>query len=137
MPASPTRFIKRCAQWLPKSEACFVPHHTRGVYALLQFRRRQEKYDVVYIGMAASGGIRSRLRSHKKSESKIWSHFSIFEVWDNISENEVEELEGLFREIYRKDGRANRFNRQKKFKKLQSVRKDELRFWKPQAEAAV
>jgi len=100
------------------------------VYALLQFRGREEKYDVVYIGMAASGGIRSRLRSHKKSETKIWSHFSIFQVWDNVGENEVEELEGLFREIYRKDTRANRFNQQKKCKKLQNVRLDDLSNWK-------
>ncbi len=79
--------------------------------------------------MAPSGGIRSRLRSHKKSETKIWSHFSIFQVWDNVGENEVEELEGLFREIYRKDTKANRFNKQKKFKKLQAVRKDDLDKW--------
>jgi hypothetical protein len=88
-----------------------------------------DKYDVVYIGMAPSGGIRSRLRKHKRSETKIWSHFSIFEVWDNISEAEVGELEGLFREIYRKDKTANRFNKQKKCKKLQAVRKDDLGKW--------
>ena len=96
---------------------------------MLQSRPPMDKYDVVYIGMAPSGGIRSRLRKHKKSETKIWSHFSVFEVWDNISEAEVGELEGLFREIYRKDKTANRFNKQKKCKKLQAVRKDDLRKW--------
>src|SRR5882762_9568002 len=130
MPASPTKFIERCAQWIPKSEAHLIPSGTRGVYALLHFHRRINKYDVVYIGMAPSGGIRSRLRSHKRSDTKIWTHFSIFEVWNNVGENEVEELEGLFREIYRKDQRANRFNRQKKYKKLQGVRNDDLASWK-------
>jgi hypothetical protein len=52
--------------------------------------------------MAASDGIRSRLRSHKKSESKIWFDFSIFEVWYNIRENEVEELEGLSRDLQKR-----------------------------------
>ncbi|GAF97179.1 unnamed protein product, partial [marine sediment metagenome] len=33
----------------------------------------------------------------------LWTHFSIFEVWENITENEIKELEGLFRQIYRKD----------------------------------
>src|SRR6266849_2012388 len=130
MPISPTRFVKRWAQRLPKTDAHLIPHGTRGVYALLQFRSR--KYDVVYIGMAAKGGIRSRIRSHSTSKTKIWSHFSIFEVWDNISEAEVAELEGLFREIYSQDGRANRFNRQKKYKKLQLVNRDDLKSWKTQ-----
>ena len=80
--------------------------------------------------MAAKGGIRSRLKSHAKSQTKVWSHFSIFKVWENIREDEVEELEGLFREIYRKDKRANRFNKQKKFKKMQMVREDNLGKWK-------
>ena len=128
MPASPTKFIKRCAQWRPKKEAHLVPGGTRGVYALLR-SRPPDKYDVVYIGMAATGGIRSRLRSHRRSRTKIWSHFSIFEVWPNVGEAEVSELEGLFREIYRKDKRTNRFNKQKKCRKLQNVREDKLAKW--------
>jgi hypothetical protein len=129
MPISPTKFIERCAQWKSRSEINLVPSGTRGVYALLHLRPRIQKYDVVYIGMSPRSGIRGRLKSHAKS-TKIWSHFSIFEVWDNVSEAEVEELEGLFREIYRKDKRANRFNKQKKFKKIQTVREDDLRKWK-------
>jgi hypothetical protein len=132
MPVSATRFIKRCAQWRPKSDARLVPGGTRGVYALLHYRPRANKFDVVYIGMAPRGGVLSRLRSHKRSANKVWTHFSIFEVWDNISEEEVHELEGLFREIYRKDQRANRFNKQKKCKRLQKVRKDDLASWKNQ-----
>lgn len=128
MPISPTKFIKRCAQWKLKSDIGLIPGGTRGVYALLHHRSSIQKYDVVYIGMAPRGGIRGRLKSHAKS-TKIWSHFSIFEVWDNISEAEVGELEGLFREIYRKDKKANRFNKQKKCKKLQAVRRDDLGKW--------
>jgi hypothetical protein len=130
MSISPTKFVKKCAQWVPKSEAHLVPHGTRGVYALLHHRPRTGKYDVVYIGMAATGGIRSRLKGHKKSETKIWTHFSLFAVWDNIAESEVTELEGLFREIYRKDSLANRFNKQKRYKPLQTVRNDSLSEWK-------
>ena len=129
MPASPTRFIEKCAQRLPKEQCSLVPRGTRGVYALLQSQPRRDKYDVVYIGMSASG-IRGRLMGHKKSETKIWDHFSIFKVWDNISDSEVEELEGLFREIYRKDTTANRFNKQKKYKKLQDVQVNKLSKWK-------
>ena len=129
MPSSPTKFIKKCAQWVPKLNVNLVPHGTRGVYALLRFRPRVKKFDVVYIGMAATGGIRSRLRSHRISQTKVWTHFSIFQVWENVSEREVTELEGLFREIYRKDRRANRLNKQKKCKIIQDVRVDDLSKW--------
>jgi hypothetical protein len=47
-----------------------------------------------------------------------------------MGENEVHEMEGLFREIYRKDTRANRFNKQKKCKKIQMVRINNLVSWR-------
>ena len=89
-----------------------------------------QKFDVVYIGMTTTGsGLRARLDRHARSTTKDWTHFSMFVVWENIRNEEIEELEGLFREIYRKDKRANKFNRQGKFKKIQNVRlsRDELK----------
>ncbi len=82
---------------------------------------------MVYIGMTSRGSIGKRLGRHKKK--KGWTHFSIFETWDNIDEEELKELEGLLREIYRKDTKANRLNKQKKYKKLQNVREDDLDEW--------
>lgn len=69
-------------------------------------------------------GIRTRLKAHasSKQKSQLWTHFSAFEVWPNITEAEIAELEGLFREIYRKDKQANALNRQKKHRKIQDVR---------------
>jgi hypothetical protein len=77
-------------------------------------------------GMAVAGrrgGIRGRLTSHVKSKrkGKRWTHFSAFEVWDNIRQEEVAELEGLFRHIYRKDPDANRLNIQRGFKKARQL----------------
>jgi len=57
----------------------------RGIYVLYQYRPRVNHYDVVYVGMAAKGGIRPRLRSHKRKKEGLWTHCSVFEVWDNIS----------------------------------------------------
>jgi hypothetical protein len=44
-------------------------------------------------------GVKSRLTAHDKSKKKRgnWSHFSVYSVWPNISDAEIEELEGLFR----------------------------------------
>jgi hypothetical protein len=65
------------------------------------------------------------LRRHKRSKKKgdLGSHFSVYEVWDNITEAEISELEGLFRHIYRHDAKADRINVHRTFKKLAKVRK--------------
>jgi hypothetical protein len=69
-------------------------------------------------------GIRARLKAHANSKRKrnLWTHFSAFIVWPNITEAEIRGLEGLFREIYRKDKRANALNRQRRCRQLQNMR---------------
>ena len=130
MPESPLQLIKKCAQWQAKESYKLLPRGIRGVYALPNHNPKLDKYDVVYVGMAAQrGGVRSRLRSHFQSTRKKWTHFSLFEVWDNVREEAIDELEGLFREIYRKDSSANRFNRQRRFKKLRSIRVPTCKNW--------
>lgn len=87
-------------------------------------KRGKDKYDVLYVGMAKAGrgsGIRGRLNSHFKKKGNLWTHFSIFEVWDNIRDEEVTELEGLFRHIYRRDTKANILNVQRGFKNLRKA----------------
>lgn len=123
------RLVRRCWQWIPKTQVKFVRQGLRGIYALHRYRPRLEKYDVVYVGMAdGRAGIRARLKAHADSrrKRKLWTHFSTFEVWPNITEAEIAELEGLFREIYRKDKRANALNRQRRCRNLQNVR---IRDW--------
>jgi hypothetical protein len=119
------RLVRSCAQWIPKNEIESVQTGFRGIYALHRHRPRIKKYDVVYVGMAdGEAGIRARLTAHANSKRKrqLWTHFSYFEVWPNITEAEITELEGLFREIYRKDKRANALNRQRRCRQLQNVR---------------
>jgi hypothetical protein len=132
MPGSPTRWIKRLAEFRPRAEADLVPGGTRGIYVLFRQRRRIGCFDVVYVGLSRSG-VRGRLRGHRRSrtKAKLWSHFSVFEVWDNVSDAEIAELEGLFRHVYRRDSRAVRLNiqRQRKHRPLIRVRENNLRSW--------
>jgi len=132
MPVSEMKWIKRCAELKTKKEVEDIPNYTRGIYALLRYRPKLKTYDVVYIGMSGIGrtsGIKSRIRSHLNTKRNLWTHFSIFEVWDNIQNEEVKELEGLFRHIYRRDTRANRFNVQGSFAKLKRVRINNFNDW--------
>jgi hypothetical protein len=134
MPISKLHFIKRCAEFIPKEELDIVPHNTRGIYVLYcrHMRKHAQKpyFDVVYVGMAGESraSIHGRLVQHAKSKLKrdLWTHFSFFEVWDNIQEDEVRELEGILRHIYRKDRRANVLNQQGGFMKLRKVHDRDL-----------
>lgn len=127
MAKSELRLIKRALEYVPQEDISEVPRGTRGIYALYKQRgpknASSHHYDFVYVGMASSG-IKSRLMQHKKSsvKGKMWTHFSFFEVWDNISDQEIEELEGLFRHLYKYDSKANSLNKQKAYRKLGRVR---------------
>ncbi|WP_163369598.1 GIY-YIG nuclease family protein [Endozoicomonas acroporae] len=120
------RLIKSALEYRPitdldesKTSMQPVPKGLRGIYAL--YRKQGKHYNVVYVGMSSEGKLRKRLFSHKRNRDGEWTHFSYFEVWDNISDQEIKELEGLFRQIYRFDERANRLNVQQTFKPLNRI----------------
>jgi hypothetical protein len=124
MPTSPHSIFKNSFEFKEISEIEKIPKGIRGIYILYKAEGQKAK-NVVYVGMARGEkyGARSRLKSHKKSEKKknLWTHFSVFEVWDNISAQEVAELEGLFRHIYRLDTTANILNIQREHKPLAAI----------------
>ncbi|HLY62930.1 MAG TPA: GIY-YIG nuclease family protein [Terriglobia bacterium] len=128
MPIAPLRLIKQCIEWrkFEKEEVKKVPKNTRGIYVL--FKENTPKiYDVMYIGMAGAdtAGINARLGRHLNSEAKNQcTHFSVFEVHDNIREEEIRELEGILRHIFRKDSRVNSMASQKGY---DTLRREDVR----------
>lgn len=131
MSISELRLIKNVLEYQPIENISLVPVKTRGIYALYQEREGGKVYDLVYVGMARGkeSGIRGRLSKHSKRKRNLWSHFSVYEVWDNIREEEVEELEGLFRHLFKHDSKANSLNVQKGYKKIVRVRKNTEKQW--------
>lgn len=110
------RLIQRKQEYLRKSEIDMLPRDkARGIYVLYKHTRKSDSYNVVYVGMSRSG-IRGRLLKHRQFKGGLWTHASVFAVWPNISDQEIEELEGLFRVIYRYDSRANKLNKQNSYK---------------------
>jgi hypothetical protein len=133
MPESELRFVRRSAEFLDSSKVSQLKSGLRGIYVLYreQTKRRKKVYDVQYVGMATGRiGFKSRLRSHKKlKKEKSWTHFSIFEVWDNVTNREVAELEGMARHIYRRDSTASTLNIQRGYKKLRRVKNNRVDKW--------
>ena len=131
-PPSQLRLIKHSLEYLERDEHLRIPRGTRGIYVLYKQRglksATEHHYDLVYVGMATRS-IRSRILSHKKRKRGLWTHFSFFEVWDNIQDQEIAELEGLFRHLYRFDSRANNLNAQKAHKPLMRLTKLTRRKW--------
>ncbi len=134
MPESALRLVKEKIEFISKDRISELPKGLRGFYVLynaLKSVAGRQKFEVLYVGLATAGqrgGIRGRLISHKKStrKGKLWTHFSVFVVWDNIRHEEIAEIEGLFRHIYRKDPTANRLNIQRGFKKARRLQKIEM-----------
>lgn len=130
------RLIKRIAEYKPKDEVDLVPKSRRGIYVLFRQVTSAEQYDVVYVGLSRTG-MRARLRTHRRSRSKarLWTHFSVFEVPEDVSDERIAELEGLFRQIYRRDSRANALNRQGTHAPLKRLRVQDLSSWTETDEA--
>jgi hypothetical protein len=118
---APFKLIKRCrlherrGYWKP------IPPVTRGLYVLYKERppsanRARPIFEVVYIGVAGiakkpTSGIGGRVKGHNKHKDG-WSHYSFFEVHDNISREEILELEGLLLLIFSNDPRIKLANSQ-------------------------
>jgi hypothetical protein len=132
MPVAPLRLIRRSFEFAPQQEYLSVPLETRGIYVLYRRRRlprdssQSGRFDVVYIGLA-DRSVRRRLQNHIRHKGSEWTHFSVYEVWDNIRRDEIAELEGILRHIYRFDFHANRLNLAKGYKKLGDVRRQAAR----------
>jgi len=128
------RLIQSCWEYVERNDFSNIGPKRRGIYVLYEHKRNRVKgrlkdfYDVLYIGMTNSS-IRARLRSHNKKKRK-WTHFSVYVVWPNITNEEIEELEGLFRHLYSKDSRANVLNSQKRYRALRSVKTTNKEQWK-------
>ena len=75
---------------------------------------------------AAKAGMRARLRLHRRKKRGHWTHFSLFEVWDNIRGEEIRELEGLFRHIYKFGSQASPLNAARGFKAIRAIPKLEI-----------
>ena len=133
---SPLRLIKRWRRYESRQnlKPKIIPAVTRGVYVLyneqqksISEKRKRKIAHVVYIGVAgvakeAKTGIGSRLRQHARGKKK-WTHYSFFEVHDNISREEILELESFLLSIFRHDPRIELANKNKSSKGFWTLRR--------------
>jgi hypothetical protein len=134
---APLRIVKRCRFYLARGEWKKIPHVTRGIYVLYKKkpqRGNEKTYEVFYIGAAGvskngKSGIRGRIKNHDKTKKAGWTHYSFFEVHDNVSHEEILELEGLFLHIFGHDPRVKLDNVQRGSTILRALSKDSAPAW--------
>lgn len=119
------RLIKRWKQYEPKDNRTKVLKLTRGIYILYQ-KISENAYEVVYIGVAGlgktgGGAINNRLKRHNQ-RIKTWTHFSYFEVHDNVASEDIREIEALLLGIFQHDSRITLANKQKGSTKLRLLK---------------
>jgi hypothetical protein len=124
MPQSLSYLFKTSCEFVPAEQAKHLPSLLRGLYVLYE-NGTERTMNVVYVGMARGErtGMKGRILEHLNTKAGLWTHFSVFEVWDNITKEQIEELEGLFRHMYRRDAAANKLNRQKGHGPLHKLRR--------------
>jgi hypothetical protein len=116
------RLIKSTLEYRKITEIPKIPKGVRGIYCL--YKKKGKSYALVYVGMSGiNGRVAARLRQHARNLNKDWSHFSYYEVWDNITDAEIAELEGLFLQLSRFDKNTNLQNAQNTHKPLVELRK--------------
>lgn len=133
------RIIKRWRRYQARASWTSVPKRTRGLYVLYD-NSSSGQYNVIYIGVAGlgkggTGGIWGRLKSHSRKKSKKngkktkkCTHYPMFEVHDNITRDEIRELESLLLAIFRHDPRIALTNKQQGSTRLYRLRSKVL--WK-------
>lgn len=122
----PLRLIEQQLELLDKDDIDTLPKAMRGIYVLYctedSGNPKAPHRNVVYVGMSASG-IKGRLRAHRRNKGDLWDTCSVFAVWPNIRGEEIRELEGILRHIYRFDPNAQQLNIQGRYKKLAKTKK--------------
>lgn len=117
----PLRLIEKKYELLHKDNINELPNKLRGIYVLYKTspsdKPRTPFRNVVYVGMSASG-IKGRLRSHRHQKGEHWDTCSVFSVWPNVRMEEIRELEGILRHIYRFDAESQALAKQLAYLKL-------------------
>ena len=126
MPRAPLRYFKSMRLLVPR-KGFKLEGKIRGIYVLHKKKQGRDKYEVVYIGRSEAN-VGSRLHDHSRSKKlgRKWDHFSVYEVHNNISDEEIRELETFILFIYRKDPRVNPENDLKSSKKFWAIKRVSL-----------
>ena|ERR1041385_5943485 len=116
MPKSKLTIFKRTIQFQKRETFSQIPSDIRGIY-ILHLGNPDDVCRSVYVGRShGKVGIKQRISEHTRhtSDHWKWTHFSVYEVHDNVSDVQIGELEGLLLYAHRKHPGICTINKQKR-----------------------
>ena len=119
MKVSPCYLFSRSLEFCPAEDIDLVPPGTKGIYVLYQ-SLNADLMELIYIGVGFGecSGLHGRLKMHRDLQPNVWTHFSVFQVWDNITKKQIKELAGFFRHVFRRGIYAKSVMETKEYKPL-------------------
>lgn len=123
MKVSPCYLFCRSLELCSAAEIEFVPPATKGIFVLYR-HIENDLMELVYIGagMGDQDGLKGQLQMHRNLQHHAWTHFSIFQVWENIPKKQMKELAGFFRHVYRNTGYAKSVMETHEYKPLTRIK---------------
>lgn len=96
-------------EYQPTSQIQLVPSGIKALIVLYSYNKEPEYFNVKYIGYADGKGFntaRAILSEQQQLNGRMWSHFSVYELWDHLQKNDDYAVNELFRQIYRRDSHS-------------------------------
>jgi len=101
-----TPLVRREIEYRSSSCIMQVPPNMTALYVLYSNSSNSRHMNVRYVGYASSqsgSDARSMLQQHYKLNARMWSHFSVYELWDYFQKDDAAAVKALFEHIYRHD----------------------------------
>ena len=98
--------VRRAIEYRPSACILQVPPNMTALYVLYSYNGASRHMNVRYVGYASGqrgNDARSMLRSQHTLNGSMWSHFSVYELWDHFQKDDAAAVEALFEHVYRDD----------------------------------
>jgi len=101
-----TPLVRREIEFQPSSRIMRLPPNMTALYVLYAYDSESRHMNVRYVGYASNQNgddARSMLWQQHKLNGRMWSHFSVYELWDHFQKGDTRAVEALFDQVYRHD----------------------------------
>lgn len=101
-----TPLVRHEIEYLPTRCVTQLPSNMTALYVLYSYDNESRHMNVCYVGYANhqnGDDARSMLQLQHRLNGRMWSHFSVYELWDHFQKDDAKAVDALFNHVYRRD----------------------------------
>jgi hypothetical protein len=101
-----TPLVRHEIEYQPSRYIMQIPPNFTALYVLYAYDSETRHMNVRYVGYAdkqSGDDVRDMLLQQQKLNGRMWSHFSVYELWDYFQKDDTKAVETLFEHVYRHD----------------------------------